>query len=113
MNKSKISWEDFKKIDIRVGTVLTAEPLEKAIKPAIKMSINFSHLGILKTSAQITTIYKVEDLPGKQVLAVVNLPPKQITDFMSECLVLGLLGSNNEVTLIVPDQTVENGLRLG
>lgn len=113
MTKPKISWEDFQKIDIRVGTVLRAESLENARKPAIKMSIDFGSIGILKTSAQITSLYTIEDLPGKQVLAVVNFPPKQISNFMSECLVLGLLGKDNEVTLIVPDHAAKNGLRLG
>jgi tRNA-binding protein len=112
MSQNLISWEDFKKVDIRVGTILQAEYLQKANKPAIKMSIDFGPVGILKTSAQITQHYHPGDLPGKQILAVVNFPPKQIINFISECLVLGVVGLGSKVDLIIPDKGVENGLRV-
>lgn len=112
MENPTINWQDFKKIDIRVGTILEAESLVNAINPAIKMHIDFGEIGILKTSAQLTTLYRSEELPGKQILAVVNLPSKQITNFMSECLVLGVVGAGDKVTLLVPEKPVKNGLRI-
>lgn len=112
--KPPINWNDFEKIDIRTGTILDVQPFEKARNPAYKLWIDFGpELGIRKTSAQVTTLYSMEDLKGKQVLAVVNFPPKQIADFMSECLVLGAVGSHKEVTLLTVDLPVKNGLAIG
>lgn len=105
--------DDFLKLDIRVGTIITANIFEKAKKPAYKLEVDFGcKIGIKKSSAQITELYDTNDLIGKQVLAVVNFPPKQIADFMSEILILGIYGHDG-VALIVPDKKVENGDKLG
>ena len=107
------TFEDFTKLDIRVGTVLEAEVFEKAKKPAYKLKIDFGkEIGIKKSSAQITEKYSVDELIGKQVLAIVNFPPRQIADFMSEVLVLGTY-SDGGVVLITPDKPVTNGDKLG
>ncbi|HLV42572.1 MAG TPA: tRNA-binding protein [Brumimicrobium sp.] len=108
----EINWEDFTKIEMRVGTILTAENFEEVKNPAYKMTIDFGHYGIRKTSAQITQLYTTEELIGKQIVAVLNFPPKQIANMMSECLVLGGV-EGEKVTLINPDQKVENGARIG
>ena len=108
-----IDWEEFEKVDIRVGTVLDVKEFKQAVKPALKLRIDFGeNLGIKKSSAQITVLYSEESLMGKQVLAVVNFRPKQIGPFISECLVLGLYNDNDQVVLAVPDKTLENGSRL-
>jgi len=108
-----ISFDDFLKVDIRVGKVLRAEPYPEARKPAIKMWIDFgSELGEKKTSAQVTAHYSPETLVGKQVLAVVNFPPRQIGRFMSEVLVLGLSDSDGGIVLLSPDQEVPIGGRM-
>ncbi|MCR9113769.1 MAG: tRNA-binding protein, partial [Rhodobacteraceae bacterium] len=100
-----ISFDDFLKVDIRVGRVTRAEPFPEARKPAIKMWIDFGpDLGEKKTSAQITAHYAPEDLPGKQVIAVTNFPPRQIGPFMSEVLVLGLSDANGDIVLLSPDK---------
>ena len=107
------TFDDFMKLDIRVGTIVEVAAFEKAKKPAYQLHIDFGNeLGIKKTSAQITNHYKPEELIGKQVLAVVNFPPKQIADFMSEVLVLGTY-SEGGVVLITPDKEVKNGDKLG
>ncbi len=107
------TFDDFLKLDIRVGTVLSAKVFEKARKPAYQMTVDMGEeIGVKKTSAQITDLYKIEDLIGKQVLAVVNFPPRQIADFMSEILVLGTY-SEGGVVLIEPDKKVKNGDKLG
>lgn len=112
--KPEISWNDFEKIDIRVGTIIDVQAFEKAKNPSYKLWIDFgTEIGVKKTSAQITVLYGVDDLIDKQIVAVVNFPPKQIADFMSECLVLGVVGSNKEVTLLAPGKAVENGLTIG
>ncbi len=98
---------------MRVGTVLTAEVFEKARKPAYKLTIDFGDLGIKKSSAQITDLYQPDGLVGKQIIAVVNFPPKQIADFMSECLVMGVYGTNNQVVLLQPEQGCDNGSKIG
>ncbi|MCH5164878.1 MAG: tRNA-binding protein [Clostridiales bacterium] len=107
------TFEDFTKLDIRVGTVIEANSFVKAKKPAYQLKIDFGEqLGIKKSSAQITDRYSVDELIGKQVLAVVNFPPRQIADFMSEVLVLGTY-SDGGVVLITPDKAVKNGDKLG
>jgi tRNA-binding protein len=108
-----IQWDDFTKVDIRCGTILAAEVFAKAKKPAYQLSIDFGSLGIKKSSAQITTHYSIENLIGKQVVAVVNFPPKQIANFMSECLVLGVYDTQNEVVLLHPSHPVQNGQPIG
>ncbi|WP_379967914.1 tRNA-binding protein [Epilithonimonas sp. UC225_85] len=114
MTKSEITWQDFEKIDIRVGTIISAADFEKARNPSYQLEIDFGDLGILKSSAQITALYKKEDLIGKQILAVVNFPKKQIANFFSECLVLGVYGENkSEVTLLTSNLPVKNGLEVG
>lgn len=106
-------FDDFLKLDIRAGTVISAEVFAKAKKPAYKLQIDFgTELGIKRSSAQITQKYTPEELVGKQVLAVVNFPPRQIADFMSEVLVLGTY-SEGGVVLITPDKQVANGDKLG
>lgn len=112
--KPEISWQDFEKLDIRSGTILSAEDFPKARNPSYQLTIDFGPLGIRKSSAQITKLHRKEDLVGKQILAVVNFPVKQIANFFSECLVLGLYGEDQtEITLITPSLPVENGRRLG
>lgn len=108
-----ISWQDFEKLDIRVGTILEVAAFEKANKPSYQLKIDFGSLGIKKSSAQITDLYSSDDLIGKQVIAVVNFPPKQIANFFSECLVLGVYNKNNEVVLLQPSHKVENGDKIG
>lgn len=106
-------FEDFAKLDIRVGTIVSANTFEKAKRPAYQLKIDFGEeIGIKKSSAQITECYRFEDLVGKQVLAVVNFPPRQIADFMSEVLVLGTY-SEQGVVLVTPDFHVKNGDKLG
>lgn len=108
-----ISWSDFEKVEIRVGTVISAEPFPEARNPAYKLKIDFgADVGIKKSSAQITDRYTIEELVGKQIIGVINFPPKQIGPFMSECLVTGFYNQDNEVILAVPSETVENGSRL-
>jgi tRNA-binding protein len=110
---AEISYDDFLAVDIRVGTVLRAEPFPEARKPAIKMWIDFGpEIGEKKTSAQVTVHYTPESLVGKQVMAVVNFPPRQIGPFMSEVLVLGCIDPDGAVVLIAPDQSVPNGGRM-
>ncbi len=108
-----ISWDDFEKIDMRVGTVLEVSDFEKARKPAYQLKIDFGALGIKNSSAQITTLYDKTDLVGKQVIAIVNFPPKQIANFFSECLVLGVYSSDKDVVLLQPSLPVRNGERIG
>jgi len=109
----EINWNDFEKIDIRCGTICSAIPFEKAKKPAYQLEIDFGNIGTKKSSAQITAHYTCEELIGKQVVAVVNFPVKQIANFFSECLVLGVYDSNNQVILLQPTKPVENGSKIG
>lgn len=108
-----IAWNDFEKICMRAGTITEVQEFPKAKKPAYKLTIDFGQFGIKHSSAQITALYKLEDLIGRQVIAVVNFPPKQIADFFSECLVLGVYDENNDVVLLQPDRLVQNGGRIG
>ncbi|HEU0064956.1 MAG TPA: tRNA-binding protein [Flavisolibacter sp.] len=109
-----ITWNDFEKIDIRVGTIIEVKDFPDARKPAFQLSIDFgTTIGIKKSSAQITNLYQKEDLTGKQVIAVVNFPPKQIARFISECLVLGIYNEKNEVILLQPERKVSNGQKIG
>ena len=111
--KSEITFKDFSKIDIRIGTILEVNDFPNARKPSYQLTIDFGALGLKKSSAQITELYSTEEIIGKQVIAVVNFPAKQIANFMSECLVLGGIGENKEVTLIQPERKVENGTKIG
>ena len=108
-----ITWNDFEKIDIRSGTIISVSDFPEARKPSYKLEIDFGELGVRKSSAQITALYKKEELMGKQILAVVNFPRKQIANFFSECLVLGIYDENKDVTLITSSLPVKNGMRVG
>jgi tRNA-binding protein len=108
-----INWDDFEKIDIRTGTTLEADPFPKAKKPAYRLLIDFGTAGVKKSSAQITVHYKSEELVGRQIIAVINFPPKQIANFHSECLVLGVYDEANEVVLLKPDKPMINGAKIG
>lgn len=108
-----IAWSDFEKVDIRLGTVLEAEPFPQARKPAIKLRIDFGpEVGVRKSSAQITVHYEPQDLVGRQVMAVVNFPPRQIGPFMSEVLTLGFADKSGAIVLARPDKPAPNGSRL-
>ena len=109
----EINWQDFAKIELRVGTIVQVGTFPEARKPAYKLSVDFGDaIGIRSSSAQITDLYRPEDLLGKQALGVVNFPPKQIGPFMSECLVTGIVQDDAVVVLAVPDQPVSNGSKL-
>ncbi len=109
-----ISWSDFEKIDIRVGTIIEVSDFPKARKPAFQLKVDFgADLGIKRSSAQITAHYDKEQLLHKQVIAVVNFPAKQIADFISECLVLGVYDENKDVILLQPERAVSNGHKIG
>jgi tRNA-binding protein len=109
-----ISWEDFSKIELRAGTIVDAKVFEQARNPAYLLWVDFGEeLGVKKSSAQITVHYELDNLVGKQVLAVVNFPPKQIGPIRSECLVTGFYDQEGDVVLAVPDKPVQNGAKLG
>jgi tRNA-binding protein len=109
----EITFDDFRKVDIRIGTVLEAAPLEGARKPAIRMQIDFgSGVGVKKSSAQVKVHYSPDELVGKQVAAVVNFPPRQIGKFMSEVLTLGFADTEGAIIMFSPDKPVPNGARL-
>lgn len=109
-----LSWDEFQRVELRVGTITAVDEFPEARKPAWKLTIDFGEkIGVRRSSAQITDHYSADDLMQKQVLAVVNFPRKQIGPFMSECLVTGLILDDNSVVLAVPDKPVANGLRLG
>ena len=109
-----ISWKDFEKVEMRVGTIIQVNDFPEARNPAYQLKIDFGkEIGIRKSSAQITGRYSKTDLLNRQIIAVVNFPKKQIATFMSECLVLGAVGPDNDIVLLNPDFKVENGLRIG
>jgi tRNA-binding protein len=110
---STIQWEDFEKIDIRVGTILEVQGFPKARRPSYQLTIDFGELGLKRSSAQVTDLYDLQQLVGRQVVAVVNFPPKQIANFFSECLVLGVYTDKKEVVLLQPERTVANGWKIG
>ena len=107
-----INYSDFEKVEMRTGTILEVNDFPGAKKPAFQLIIDFGELGIKRSSAQITTHYTKEELVGKQIVAVVNLPPKQIANFFSECLVLGAIQTDGSVILLQTDKVIENGLRI-
>lgn len=110
----EITWKDFEKVEMRVGTVIEVNDFPQARTPAYQVKIDFGEgIGILKSSAQITHRYSKEDLLNRQIIAVVNFPKKQIANFMSECLILGAVGAANDIVLLNTDFKVENGLRIG
>lgn len=114
MNTNDLSWQEFERTEMRVGTIIAVNDFPEARKPAFQLTIDFGDvIGIRKSSAQITTHYQKEELLNKQIIAVVNFPRKQIGKFMSECLVLGAIGAKGDVILLQPDFKVENGLRIG
>lgn len=109
-----LSWEDFEKTEMRVGTIIEVNDFPEARKPAYQLTIDFGEaIGVRKSSAQITKRYTKEALVGRQIVAVVNFPEKQIGKFMSQCLVLGVVGQEGDVVLLSPDYKVDNGLRIG
>lgn len=109
-----ITWDDFEKIDIRVGTIIKAEPFPEARKPSYKILIDFgSEIGLKKSSAQITDLYNLSDLINQQIIAIINFEPKQIANFKSECLVLGIYNEEKKVILLQPQQKSFNGLKIG
>lgn len=109
-----LTWNEFDRTDMRVGTIIEVNDFPEARKPAFQLTIDFgSEIGIRKSSAQITKRYKKEDLVNRQIVAVVNFPKKQIGKFMSECLVLGAVGEEGDVILLTPDFKIQNGLRIG
>ncbi len=107
-----LSWDDFAKVDMRVGTIVEVYDFPQARKPAYQLLVNFWDLGLKKSSAQITSLYEKELLIGKQVIGVVNFPPKQIATFMSECLVLWLVDDTDDVILLSPDLPAQNGQKV-
>ncbi len=110
---NEITWDDFAKIEIRVGTIVKVSDFPKAKKPAYQLTIDFGAFGTRQSSAQITQLYKAEELLYKQIVAVVNFPPKQIANYFSECLVLGVYDAHNQVILLAPDKPVQNGQPIG
>ena len=109
-----ISWNEFTQVELRVGTVLSAEPFPEARKPAYRLTVDFGEdIGVRKSSAQITDLYRAEELVGRQVVGVVNFPPKQIGPMMSECLITGFYQADGAVVLAMPERPVANGAKLG
>lgn len=112
-NIESLEWNEFERVEMRVGTIIEVKDFPEARKPAYQLTIDFGEIiGIKKSSAQITKLYQKEDLLHKQIIAVVNFPKKQIGKFMSECLVLGAVGDENDIVLLSTDKRVTNGLRI-
>ena len=111
--ENTLAWSEFEKMDMRIGTIVSAEDFPEARKPAYKLLIDFGPIGIKKSSAQVTQRYTKEDLTGKQIVAVINFPIKQIGKYFSECLVLGAVGEDGDVILLEPGSNAENGMRIG
>lgn len=107
-----ITWDDFEKVEINVGTIIEAHEFKEAKNPSYKLKIDFGDLGIKRSSAQITNLYRKEDLIGKQIVAVVNFPQKQIANFISECLILGVVSEDKEIIILQPERRVKNGLKI-
>ena len=108
-----ISWSDFEKLDMRVGTIISVDDFPKAKKPAYRLSIDFGELGVKQSSAQVKDLYSKEDLLNRQIVAVVNFPPKQIANFISECLVMGVYSEDKSVVLLQPERRLTNGMKVG
>ncbi len=109
-----LTWQEFERVEMRVGTIVAAEHFPEARRPAYKLTVDFGdEVGVRRSSAQVTDLYTLDDLIGKQVMGVVNFPRKQIGPFMSECLVTGFVQSDGSVVLAVPDRACANGTRLG
>lgn len=109
---TEITWADFEKVELRVGTIIDVQPFPEARKPSFKLQIDFGEFGVRRSSAQITEHYTPEDLIGRQVLGVLNFPTKQIANFFSECLTTGVPDDNGKVVLVSPSQRVPNGAKL-
>jgi len=107
-----ITWDDFEKVEMRVGTIIEAEDFPESRNPSYKLKIDFGKFGIKKSSAQITKLYRKEDLLNKQAIAVTNFPPKQIANFVSECLILGVVLENKEVVTLRPERKCPDGYRI-
>ena len=107
-----ITWDDFKKVEMQVGTIIQVEDFPQARNPSYKLLIDFGGSGIKRSSAQITELYQKEELLNRQVIAVANFPPKQMANFVSECLVLGVVLDNKEVVLLQPEREVPNGTKI-
>ncbi|HLW19678.1 MAG TPA: tRNA-binding protein [Cyclobacteriaceae bacterium] len=108
-----LSWDHFLGVEMRVGTIIEADIFKEAKKPAIKLLVDFGKWGVKKSSAQITALYDPAEIVGQQVIAVINFKPKQIANFMSECLILGAVDNDGKVVLIKPERVVTDGLRIG
>ena len=104
-----LTWEEFEKVDMRVGTIIEVDDFPKAKKPAYILKVDFGPLGIKLSSAQIIKLYSKPELIGKQIIAVISFPPKKIADFISECFILGVVGPDNEIILLTPDKKAKNG----
>ena len=108
-----LKWEEFERVEMHVGTIVEVKEFPEARNPSYKLTIDFGPIGIRRSSAQITKLYTKADLVGRQVIAVTNFPPKQIANFMSECLVLGTVDDDKTVTLLQPERKTVNGVRIG